>query len=104
MKRLFHTLLSRTLWARAACLGSLLAATAAQAAGPLDQPAVRRYVTGWQQHDGAKVQKAFARQGHYLDPSVLTPLDGADIARHVHEHRDARFELLGASQPSADVV
>lgn len=73
-------------------------------AAPLDHPAVDRYVTGWQERDGAKVVSAFATDGRYRDPSLARPLDVAGIAAHVAAHRDARFELLASRQTAADAV
>jgi hypothetical protein len=67
-----------------------------------DQPAVARYVSGWQQNDGAKVQSAFSPNGVYKDPSLPGTVGGPHIAAHVAAHQEARFELLEVREIAKD--
>ncbi len=68
----------------------------------IEQPAVARYVSGWQENDGAKVQSAFLTNGSYKDPSLPTKVGGPHIAAHVATHQEARFELLEAREIATD--
>lgn len=68
----------------------------------LDHPAVARYVSGWQAHDGARVASALAATGQYRDPSLPAALGVSGLPAHVAAYKEARFELQGIRRVAPD--
>ncbi|WP_341676316.1 hypothetical protein [Niveibacterium sp. SC-1] len=87
---------------RAALAAVLCCASLAAAAAPRLPQAVRQYVDGWTQHDAAKVDAAVSDEGGYRDPSLWSPIHGADLSDHVAKFKGAKFALQSTATPGPD--